>query len=99
VIDAYSRDWLVQMGWSPEKEPDNIHDLGLWLGYPRCCVSAFLVRYDIWPKPTPSPGPGHGYIPCPKCSEKGVSMGWPKFIEEIITPNRMCPDPFPTWHT
>jgi len=61
--------------------------LGEFLGYPDCCIQAFLKRDK---KPTSFKLRGTGYIPCEECNKLDE-----KTLIERIQSKRKCPVPFP----
>lgn len=63
--------------------------IGLYLGFPECCIKSFRTRgaCDIEGS---FPLEGTGYIPCPKCGQKSEEE-----LIEAIEKNRMCELPFP----
>jgi hypothetical protein len=63
--------------------------IGLYLGFPECCIKSFRVRgaCDIEPG---FPLEGTGYVPCPKCIDKSEDE-----LKAAIEKNRLCPYPFP----
>ena len=63
--------------------------LGVYFGYPECCIEAFLTE-DFSIRPTRKLS-GTGYIPCAKCNEKYTE----EELTENINKNRECPTPFP----
>lgn len=60
--------------------------LGRWLGYPECCIEAFLTQDEA----PVTAYEGTGYIPCVECRKKSMR----KLLTEIAI-RRKCDTPFP----
>ena len=71
--------------------------LGKGLGYPDCCIQAFLTE-DFRTRPIRKLE-GTGYVPCAECNKKS-----PQELVSIINANRKCVERFPKspwnqeWH-
>jgi len=73
--------------------------LGIYLGYPSCCIKGFgeiLERTRLHPEDTG--WSGTGYVPCDSCNEKIRETGFNSFVDTEITPNRIHPEPFPSFN-
>lgn len=74
---------------------DYYHKVGEWLGYPNCCIDAFIER-AIADREIPLTAQqkavhgSRGFIPCPVCAETVTE----ETIENLIK-DRKCPTPFP----
>lgn len=83
---------------NPPEDMDWV-ELGLYLGYPVCCVIDFSGRmhlaytehYDLLDRKA-RPLSGSGYVPCPLCAQKTEE----ELIATIVA-NRKCPTPFPEY--
>lgn len=87
----------LRWGGAVNVGPDRMVALGLWLGYPACCVLNFRDRMQRWLRGEEVEEglklDGTGFVPCPKCNET-------KSEEELrreIASNRICPIPFPEY--
>jgi hypothetical protein len=71
--------------------------IGLEMGYPCCCIDAFLKDFCQETKERHPEGPwmGTGYIPCPVCAEQALAQGFEVFVQSHIQPRRVSPIPFP----
>lgn len=62
--------------WSYHKNSIRKHPSyakGLYLGYPLCCVLAYVARTVHYPLPYVNPMHGTGFVPCQSCAEKYTS--------------------------
>lgn len=65
--------------------------LGLFLGYPECCIAEFEERFRTGDfQRGPRKFHGTGFVPCAACNEKPAEE-----LEAIIAENRICKYPFP----
>jgi hypothetical protein len=73
------------------------HQSFFGIGYPRCCINAFLKDFCEETKQRHPEGPwmGTGFIPCPACAEEALSRGFEVFVEAKILPERVSSIPFP----
>jgi hypothetical protein len=76
-------------------QPLRYSAFGNHFGFPECCVTAFATDFcnttrNLYPE---GPWMGTGFIPCACCAESALDFD--KFVAERITPNRLCPTPFP----
>lgn len=75
---------------------------GLYFGYPRCCITDFVARFDerrrlgkrdVVPNEA---WVGTGFRPCPTCRPRCITPEkFEAFVAERITPHRICETPFP----
>lgn len=71
----------------------NWDELGVYFGYPQCCITSFSVTMGIvYNKLGKQAGNETGFVPCPICAKRVLS-GAIK-LENLIT-NRECNTPFP----
>lgn len=68
---------------------------GLYYGFPACCTREFMANSCADTKRAYPDGPwsGSGFIPCAACAQ--AAHDWPRFIAEVIQPQRLCVTPFP----
>lgn len=66
-------------------------DLGKFLGFPDCCIKAFLKQMNEMRPPSHERLKGTGYVACSDCVDKYTDME----LMSKITVNRLCPTPFP----
>jgi hypothetical protein len=71
---------------------DYFYQMGVYLGYPKCCIYEFMWhdgdRFTC-PKEVHK---GYGFIPCTEHTNE-ILAGKTR-LEDLIT-NRICPTPFP----
>lgn len=67
---------------------DRARRLGVYLGFPKCCIDEFLEECGNKGKRKLD---GTGYVPCRICNEKSEQE-----LIEAISIKRVCKDPFPT---
>lgn len=70
-------------------------DMGIYYGYPMCCIGAFIDRMmdfkdNGYSKTAPRKFHGTGYIPCAVCNNKSEDE-----LLATIARNRRCRKPFP----
>ena len=74
--------------------------LGIWLGFPPCCIEAFITDTKLAPwslyDALVKSGCDLGHRPCKKCGEEIGRIGWDTYISSRITPYREAPEPYPT---
>ncbi len=71
--------------------------LGIYYGYPICCIDQFTRNTCSQTKAQYPDAPwfGTGFIPCLDCAEK-IGVDFTRFVNETITPNRIAEIPFPS---
>lgn len=84
------------------KHPDDmdVMELGEYLGYPECCIAAFIKRVmfndlDILQEEVDDSWYGTGFVPCKK---HRIAIKKGKIKVDVLIKNRACPDKFPNWH-
>lgn len=74
----------------------SIQLLGVFFGYPNCCIQATLVRYESGDYRISADQEkvhnGHGFVPCPHCTRQ-ILEG--KTTLEGLIKNRVSSLPFP----
>lgn len=65
---------------------------GIELGYPPCCVRAFLHGMPEYAKRNPGPWIGSGFVPCEECQPE-ARKDFTKFVQERILPFRRSKTP------
>jgi hypothetical protein len=96
-----NREILTMLGEStdPNQEPEDGYAIGLWLGYPLCCVANFADRIRAFREgrfediPRNQKLDGTGFVPCPECN---ATKSEDELRREITTA-RICPAPFPEY--
>ena len=64
--------------------------IGLYFGYPRCCIDSFMKLRHLVDRPNHSLM-GTGFVPCKTCAETKTAV---ELVEEIKS-QRSCTTPFP----
>lgn len=74
---------------------DRWHALGVYLGYPICCVFSFCdtLSEDTRDKYPNGPWVGTGFIPCVNCAPH--ALDFERFVKDKIEPQRLSSVPFP----
>lgn len=83
-----------------------IHDSGVEMGYPSCCIEHFdhimgqggspaMFAEAHYPGRWNDDFPGTGFIPCPTCAKTIEAMGLARFAAQVIMPKRQYRLPFP----
>lgn len=72
--------------------PGKAREMGLYFGYPRCCVEEFVTKVEEGLLPGSGASYPGGFIPCAKCA--GVLSANGKDNSSLIT-NRVAPTKFP----
>jgi hypothetical protein len=76
----------------PEDTKKKWAEMGLYFGYPDCCIKDFCERGYKTTKEQQAVHNNYGFVPCPKCSQK--ILNGKETLESLIK-NRICKTPFP----
>ena len=72
--------------------------LGIWLGFPPCCIEAFITNINQVSNEwccTPN-GRKVAYVPCKECGEQIDQIGLDTYISTRVIPYREALEPYPT---
>lgn len=90
-------DILTAVGFDPKTSSGPL--LGLWLGYPLCCIGNFIERVGAFREgrfdeiPQNQKLDGTGFVPCPTCHATKSE----ETLREEIVACRVCEQPFPEY--
>jgi hypothetical protein len=97
-MDKVDREELLTfMEFDPETSDSTL--LGLWLGYPACCINNFVERIRAFREGRFADIPQHqkldgtGFVPCPACHAAKSE----ETLREEIAACRVCEQPFPEY--
>lgn len=88
---------LQHMNFDPDTSKAPL--LGLWLGYPLCCIRNFAHRIAAFREgrfddiPQQQKLDGTGFVPCPTCHASKSEDA----LREEIAACRVCTQPFPEY--
>jgi len=68
--------------------------IGSYLGYPDCCIAAFMQQCERGEPGADGVWTGTGFIPCPAHRDE-ANANFPLFVAKHITPRRKASTPFP----